>query len=269
MMVVGFMAYKSGPLERLDVKAMGGLADISRPAVDRAFNSITHSGDAVGLLLILAALSWYGLRNGRKREVAAALGVALLANVTTQILKVILAHPRYVPGPVGSVGPEAFPSGHATAAMSAAVAAVIIAPGHRRPLAAVLGAAYTVCVSVGLVILGWHFPSDVLGGMLCATGYGFAAIAVLRWAEVRYPLVAPQPGQRHVAASSSELPLSSVALVASGLLVLAGTVAFSAGDRASRAANYIEAHPSAVAAVLAMGFLAAALTVSLTLVDRD
>lgn len=269
MVLVGFFAYKSGPLERLDVSAMGGLADLSRPLVDRTYNSITHAGDAAGLLVILALLAWYGLRRGRKREVMAAFGAALFANVTTQVLKVVLSHPRYVPGPVGSVGPEAFPSGHATAAMSAAVAAVIIAPAHRRPLAAVLGAAYAVFFSVGLVILAWHFPSDVLGGMLCATGFGFVAIAGLRWAEVRNPPLVADPRRAPVAPTPGEFPLGSILLVGTGFLVLAGSVVLTAGDRASRMVNYLGSHHSAVAAVLAMTALASVLTASLAIVDRD
>ncbi len=269
MVIVGFFAYKSGPLERLDVSAMGGLAELSRPKIDRTYNSITHAGDAAGLLVILALLAWYGLRRGRRREVAAALGAALIANVTTQVLKVVLSHPRYVPGPVGSVGPEAFPSGHATAAMSAAVAAVIIAPPDRRTLAAILGAAYAVLLSVGLVILAWHFPSDVLGGMLCATGFGFVAIAGLRWAEVRKPPLAVDPRQEVVAPAPGEFPLSSILLVGAGFLVLAGSIVLSTGNRASRMVNYLDSHHSAVAAVLAMAALAGILTAGLTIVDRE
>jgi membrane-associated phospholipid phosphatase len=30
------------------------------------------------------------------------------------------------------------------------------------------------------MVLGWHFPSDVLGGVLVASGWGFAVLAVLR-----------------------------------------------------------------------------------------
>jgi membrane-associated phospholipid phosphatase len=34
-----------------------------------------------------------------------------------------------------------------------------------------------------VMILAWHFPSDVLGGILVACGWGFAVLALRRAAE--------------------------------------------------------------------------------------
>ena len=33
------------------------------------------------------------------------------------------------------------------------------------------------------MVLAWHFPSDVLGGILVASGWGFAVLALRRVAE--------------------------------------------------------------------------------------
>ena len=85
-------------------------------------------------------------------------------------------HPAFGHG----VGPVSFPSGHATAAMSMAVALVLVAPRGHRWAAVILGAAYALAISVTVIILGWHYPSDVLAGTLVATGFGFLAIAGLR-----------------------------------------------------------------------------------------
>ena len=72
---------------------------------------------------------------GRTAEALAAGMVLLGANVTTQVLKPLLANPR---GTYGDyvVGVEAFPSGHATAAMSLALVAVVVVPRRLRPLVA-------------------------------------------------------------------------------------------------------------------------------------
>ena len=62
-----------------------------------------------------------------------------------------------------------WPSGHATAAMSFALCAVLAAPARLRPLVAAVGAAFAVAVCYSFLALAWHYPSDVLGGFLVAT----------------------------------------------------------------------------------------------------
>jgi hypothetical protein len=91
----------------------------------------------------------------------------------------LLAHPR---GGFGEfhVGAEAFPSGHATAAMSLALAAILVAPARLRPLVALVGAGFALAVGFAIVSLDYHFPSDVAGGYLVATGWCFGALAAVR-----------------------------------------------------------------------------------------
>ena len=52
-----------------------------------------------------------------------------------------------------------------------------------RPLAFVVGAGFVAAVGCSVLILSWHYPSDVLGGILVASAWGFAALACLNWAE--------------------------------------------------------------------------------------
>ena len=86
------------------------------------------------------------------------------ANLTGPGLKVALAHPRFHPL-LGrdQLGAEAFPSGHATAAMSIALAAVLVAPARVRVVVASVAAAYVIAVATSLLVIGWHYPSDVAG----------------------------------------------------------------------------------------------------------
>ena len=83
------------------------------------------------------------------------------ANVTSQVLKVLLATQRDFP-PGHWMGPEAWPSGHATAVMSFALALVLIAPPRRRWLAAAVGAVLTVATVYGILINGWHYRLKIL-----------------------------------------------------------------------------------------------------------
>ena len=59
-----------------------------------------------------------------------------------------------------------------------------------RPLAALIGAAYAVGVGYALVALGWHLPSDVLGGFLVAATFTLGGAAALAALEARRPEVA-------------------------------------------------------------------------------
>jgi membrane-associated phospholipid phosphatase len=146
--------------------------------------AIAHLGDPLPLLAMLAAACGIALRRGRPLDAAAAVTVVAGANLTTQVLKVALAHPR-VQSVLGDhqLGPVAFPSGHATAATSIAIAFAFVVPPAWRAAAAALGAGLVVAVGCSVMVLAWHFPSDVLGGILVASGWGFAVLALRRVAE--------------------------------------------------------------------------------------
>ncbi len=186
LVVLVVLAYKFGPIERLDASILtrAGLTPFT-PRWESA-DSFAHLGDPLPLLVMLLLTCGLALAAGRRREALVAVAVVAGANVTTQVLKGVLAHPRYEdffgPHPPWA---NAFPSGHATAAASISVALVLAAPPRLRPLVIALGAGFTAVVSVAVIALQWHFPSDVLGGILIASGWGFAALAALRFSRRR------------------------------------------------------------------------------------
>jgi membrane-associated phospholipid phosphatase len=146
--------------------------------------TIAHLGDPLPLLVMLAAACAIALWRGKPLDATAAVAVVAGANLTTQILKVALAHPRFQ-SVLGhdQLGPVAFPSGHATAATSIAIAFLFVVPHDWRPAVAAIGACFVAAVGCSVMVLAWHFPSDVLGGILVASGWGFAVLAVRRIAE--------------------------------------------------------------------------------------
>ncbi|MFP5389122.1 MAG: phosphatase PAP2 family protein, partial [Thermoleophilia bacterium] len=91
------------------------------------------------------------------------------------------AHPRFqaILG-AEQVGANSFPSGHTTAVASIAIAFVFVVPREWRAAAALIGAGLVVAVGCSVMALSWHYPSDVMGGILVAAGWGFATLAVLR-----------------------------------------------------------------------------------------
>jgi membrane-associated phospholipid phosphatase len=140
------------------------------PTVQSASEGLIETISIGSLVLLGGGLVIVALLLGRTR---AALGAVLLiggANVTTQILK--------------HLGNDRFPSGHATVAMSLALAAVLVSPPAWKLLAGLAGGAYAAGVGVSLVIQAAHFPSDVAAGYLVAGGWGGAVGALVP--ETRY-----------------------------------------------------------------------------------
>lgn len=115
--------------------------------------------------LIIGAVA---LRRRRQALVAA----VLLAGsaVTTQFLKSALAEQRAFP-PGHYMPAASWPSGHTTAVVSLALAFVIVAPRARRALVALFGAALSAATGLALLQLGSHYPTDIAGGVLVASGW--------------------------------------------------------------------------------------------------
>ena len=63
---------------------------------------------------------------------------------------------------------DTFPSGHAAVAASLGLALVLAVPTALRPLAQLVGAAYAAGIGLALVVLGWHYPTDVVGSFAAA-----------------------------------------------------------------------------------------------------
>ena len=181
LMALAYLAYAVGPSERLDARLLGRLAAHGDSALGWLAEGLAHLGDPLSLLLLLAAACAVALLRGRPDGALAAVVVVAGANVTTQVLKVLLAHPRYQPSLGGfQVRGNAFPSGHATAAASIAVAWLFVTPPRLRSLDAVAGAGFYLAVGCSVLVLDWHYPSDVAAGLLVAAAWGFAVLAVLR-----------------------------------------------------------------------------------------
>ena len=146
--------------------------------------------DPKPFLLASELLIAVALVRRRPAMAAAVAGILGCANITSQVLKPLLAEPRG-----WSVDPSAWPSGHATAAMTLALCAVLLAPRRWRPVAAAGSAVFALGVGGSLLVEGVHFPSDVIGGYLIAGAWtGLAVVALdrtrARGAVVEWSLVA-------------------------------------------------------------------------------
>jgi hypothetical protein len=202
--------------------------------------------------VIAIALKTRGLR------VAAAVGLLLAgANVSSQVLKPLLAHHRelyYGEFHLNNINDAAFPSGHATAAMALSLAVLMIVPRAYRPVTAALGALFTVGVSFSILVLAWHFPSDVVGGYLAATAWGLIALAALRYVNERWP----QRGTVREAARNA-IAAPTPAAIARATLVAAALATLFAASRADQIAGFADRHTAMLAVAGAIAVSAAVL----------
>lgn len=159
-----------------------------QPSGGTLADAIASLGDPLPMLVLLAVACLLGLLRGRLGSVLAAVLVVVGANVTTQLLKALLAHPRVKLAIGGDpLEPNTFPSGHTTAAASIAVAYAFVAPAALRDLTLALGVAFALAVGCSVVVIGWHYPSDVLGAYLIVACWGFAVLAAMRAIASRRP----------------------------------------------------------------------------------
>jgi membrane-associated phospholipid phosphatase len=260
--LVGALALGSMMVRRADLNARLAFEKLGEHQhVETFFRSIAHVGDPSGVMIVTLVLGAVAVVRGRPRV---ALGVGLIvlgANVTTQVLKPALATPRVTELLSDShVLAGSWPSGHATAAMSLALCAVLVSAPRWRPFVATLGAAFAIAVGYGLLILGSHFPSDVLGGFLVAAVWVLAGAAALRAADRRWPA---RTGRTAVLRRDQALiPPLAAALAALGAGALAVLL------RPETVLGGGVRHPSAVAAGLAVAAFGLSVATALVLALR-
>ena len=170
------------PGGRADAAVLDAFARL-RGALDGIATDLVRFLDPAPFALLAAALVTLALARGMRRQAVVAAGVLGGAALTSQLLKPLLAAPRpwETPAAAEIVG-GSWPSGHTTAAVALALCAVLVVP--RRPVR-IAAALFAVGVACSLVLLGTHWPSDVLGGF-CVAGAWFAlGVAVLP--HVRVP----------------------------------------------------------------------------------
>jgi membrane-associated phospholipid phosphatase len=232
-----------------DAAMLHGFVALDRPSVHHEIKVLANLADPLpyavaGLLCIIVALA-----RRRGWRALAVLALLVVTGATTQALKHLLAQPRFEAwlGINDQVGEASWPSGHSTAAMTLALCAVIVVPPALRAATALLSGGFAAGVGYAVLALGWHFPSDVLGGFLVAGLWTSLAIAALTFVE------APERARRR-----SWEPL--VFLGGAAMLVAAVVV----GRRPDAHALYALERPTLVVGAVAIAALALALVATIS-----
>ncbi len=259
-----YAAFHVGVLERADNAIFRGFTSLQRPRVSHVASFFIHLCNPKPYVYLCMVPPLVALAR-RRLPVAIAIGAVLLgANVTTQLLKPLLAQPRYSALADGIIWSSAgsWPSGHSTAAMSLALCSVLAAPARLRPLVAAIGGAFAVAVGYSLVTLGSHFPSDVLGGFLVAGTWTMVAVAAL--------LTLRDRRARPVAAGAAARVTLPEALGPPGaaLLVALGLATAAAIARPHDVVVYTRAHEAFVVGAAAIGAIGLAIATGVMLALR-
>ena len=154
----------TGPLDLVILRSLyvGNhpvLADIAR--------FVTQFGDPSKLIFASIICALVLVVRGHVRSAATLLAVTLLGRVVSQVQKIEISRvrPDFDPHLV-DVTSKSFPSGHASSSMIFYLALALVLT-HRsawRWWAAGAAIAFSVMIGTSRVMLGVHWPSDVIGG---------------------------------------------------------------------------------------------------------
>ena len=159
---------------------------VAHPAVVTAARVVTAAGSpvAMNVLTAVAAVVFWARRH---RAWALALVAVRSAELLLEtLLKAVVDRPRPMfDAPLALASSSSFPSGHSagTAAVVGLLAFLVIeswrGPTVGRVLVALAGSAFALAVALSRVLLGVHYPSDVLAGLLLGLGCAAVVAATL------------------------------------------------------------------------------------------
>ncbi len=234
--------------QRMEDAALGGVRESDLFSSDTALNVISVP---VILLLVVVIVAVAFAR--RRLSVGLGAGAVVLASAATSTLvKRIAERPEIAQ----STTPNSFPSGHATIALAALFAVLMVTPRRFRPIVTLLGAVYAVFVANQTVVYGWHRVSDIIGA--CAIAMFWLGVVRAFGPTVDRGLRGDRDGRR-----GPRRVVSVVLLVATGVTLAVGVAALVVGltgdgahDRAAiLMAGRLASSASVLAVVTAVWFL--------------
>jgi membrane-associated phospholipid phosphatase len=259
LVVLWYVAFHVGAVRQADAAILNGFLGLEGARVDRVANFVATLCSPKRYVVLAALPVLVALLRGRPRVAVTIALIVLCANETTELLKPLLAAPRDPTNKL--VIAASWPSGHATAAMSLCMCWVIAVPARWRPAVGAAMTAFAIAVSYSFLTLGWHYPSDVLGGYLIAAVWSLVWIAALSTYEYRRrPAVTEAPVQFTLAQA-----LGPLATLAFGALVLLAAILLA---RPRAVTDYAQAHTAFVIGAAAIAALGLTLVSSLMLMLR-
>jgi undecaprenyl-diphosphatase len=155
-----------GPDEAWDRQVFASIHGGADQEVIRWASLITHLGGWI-VLSVVGVAAVIALAFTRRRRAALLLIILFGGRMAVELHKLLAGAPRPpIADEVLNEASLAFPSGHAANAMITYVAIALLVPvaQRNRAIAVVLGASLAIVIGLTRVVLGVHWPSDVIGG---------------------------------------------------------------------------------------------------------
>lgn len=164
-------------------------------AVSHALN-LQRGNSPDWLILVMQGISWIG--GGIQRYIIVAFltvalwrwwgwgaGLAmgltsLLSAFTSEVMKIYFARirPDLVPQ-LDIINNAAYPSGHANNAAVVYILFIMLVPQARHPVWQIAAALMILLTGLSRIMLGVHWPTDVIGGWILGTSFALFAAAVI------------------------------------------------------------------------------------------
>ncbi|WP_433762324.1 phosphatase PAP2 family protein [Nocardia sp. CA-135398] len=130
---------------------------------------VISSNGYILIPLLLAAAAWFGHRKQWRRAVAMVVIPEVVVGLNSWVLKPLWDRPLH--------DYLAYPSGHTVHLVAIATAFVVLTESTRARVVTIVSATVAlVCAAVGMIGLGYHLPTDILGGAAVAI-----ALVVVCW----------------------------------------------------------------------------------------
>ena len=174
-----------GPLASLDRqgKPVEGWA-AGEPAIHPALRAIELGFNTIAMTIFTAVLAIVLFVKNHRRAAYLTVGVMLATSVATTLLKDAMGRARPVwQDPVALLQNNAYPSGHASgvaafAGLVMVLVAMLVRRSNVRRGTYVVAGLVVVVVCADRVLLGRHYPSDVVGGILLGAFFVLLGVAV-------------------------------------------------------------------------------------------
>jgi membrane-associated phospholipid phosphatase len=178
-LVVWALAFRTAHGVAWDFSTLHRLAGWQLNHTELPAQLVSHLCDTIPYAVLATIVTLTAVVTGGIARAMLVASILVVPNAVTQALKVVTSEHRVdVMTWAVHVDAMSWPSGHATASLSLALAAAIAAPVAYRSLVAAIGLALAAAVGTSVVLLGWHFPSDVLGGYCVAAAGGCLGLSL-------------------------------------------------------------------------------------------
>ncbi len=130
-------------------------------------------------LMMIAAALWLLWRT-RPRAALVMLVAPVLSAIASTVLKEVFGRvrPELIPH-LEAITSPAYPSGHATNAASLFILMALLIPGPRPNLTMAACISMALLIGFSRVMLGVHWPSDVIGGWMLGTAFALAGAGIV------------------------------------------------------------------------------------------